>query len=86
VTSLEDALRQISTHLTEVHLPFALVGGLAVSVHSEPRFTRDADLAVAVTSDAEAEALVRDLRSRGYGIEAIVEQRSLRKVKGQERR
>ena len=51
----------------------ALVGGLAVSAHTGPPFTRDADLAVAVTSDAEAEALVRDLRARGYEIEAIVE-------------
>jgi hypothetical protein len=47
VTSLEDALRRISTHLTEVHVPFALVGGLAVSAHTEPRFSRDADPAVA---------------------------------------
>jgi hypothetical protein len=74
VTSLEEALRQISTHLTEAHVPFALVGGLAVSARTEPRFTRDADLAVAVASDAEAEALVRELRARGYGIDAIVEQ------------
>jgi hypothetical protein len=37
---------------------FALVGGLAVSVRAEVRFTRDVDLAVAVSSDAEAESLV----------------------------
>lgn len=41
---------------------------------TEPRFTRDADLAVAVASDAEAEALIHSLRARHYGIEAIVEQ------------
>jgi hypothetical protein len=35
------------TDLTEVDVPFALVGGLAVSAHTEPRSTRDADLAVA---------------------------------------
>jgi hypothetical protein len=39
----------------------ALVGGLAVSARTEPRFTRDADLAVAVASDAEAESLIRAL-------------------------
>lgn len=52
----------------------ALVGGLAVSVRTQPRFTRDADLAVAVTSDTEAEALIRELRTRNYRVEAIVEQ------------
>ena len=74
MTSLEAALRRIHTDLTEAHAPFALVGGLAVSARTEPRFTRDADLAVAMASDAEAEALIHTLRVRRYGIEAIVEQ------------
>jgi len=34
---------------------------LAVSVRTEPRLTRDADLAVLVADDRDAEALVRDL-------------------------
>jgi len=62
VTALETALRQICCDLTEAHASFALVGGLAVSARTEPRFTRDADIAVAVASDAEAEGLTRDLR------------------------
>lgn len=73
MTSLEQALRQITTHLTDDHVPFVLVGGLAVFARTEPRFTRDADLAVAVASHWR-EALIRDLRVRGYGVEAIVEQ------------
>jgi DNA-binding TFAR19-related protein (PDSD5 family) len=77
VTSLEAALRQIHIDLTENHVSFALVGGLAVSARTEPRFTRDADLAVAVASDAEAEALIHRLRARGYGIEAVVEQQAV---------
>jgi hypothetical protein len=77
VTSLEAALRQIHIDLTEAHVSFALVGGLAVSARTEPRFTRDADLAVALTSDAEAEALIHGLRARGYGIEAVVEQEAV---------
>jgi predicted nucleotidyltransferase len=52
----------------------ALVGGLAVSARAEPRFTRDIDLAVAVTSDDEAEAVVRALVAEGHGVAAIVEQ------------
>jgi predicted nucleotidyltransferase len=77
VTSLEAALRQIQTDLTRARVAFALIGGLAVSARTEPRFTRDADLAVAVASDAQAEALIHDLRARGYGIEAIVEQEAV---------
>lgn len=77
MTSLEAALRQIHIDLTEAHVSFALVGGLAVSARTEPRFTRDADLAVALASDAEAEALIHGLRARDYGIEAVVEQEAV---------
>lgn len=56
---------------------FALVGGLAVSVWAEPRLTRDADLAVSVADDAEAEGLVHRLHQRGYRVGALVEQERL---------
>ena len=74
MTSLESALHRIAADLDRSHVNFALVGGLAVSVRTEPRFTRDADFAVAVASDAEAEALIRRLRAGGYEVAAIVEQ------------
>ena len=77
MTSLEATLRHIHADLTEIHALFALVGGLAVSARTEPRFTRDADLVVALASDAEAEALVHALRVRDYGIEAVVEQEAV---------
>jgi hypothetical protein len=77
VTSLDAALRGISAELARARVPFALVGGLAVSVRTEPRFTRDADLAVAVATDGEAESLLHSLRARGYGIEAIIEQEAV---------
>ena len=77
MTSLEAALRKINTDLTRAHVPFALIGGLAVSVRTEPRFTRDADLAVALATDAEAKALIHTLRSRGYRIEAVLEQHAV---------
>lgn len=77
MTSLEAALRQIHTDLTAAHVSFALVGGLAVSARTEPRFTRDADLAVALASDAEAEALIHGLRGRDYRVEAVVEQQAV---------
>jgi hypothetical protein len=50
------------------------VGGLAVSARTEPRLTRDADLAVLVADDRDAEALVRDLQARGWRVVAAIEQ------------
>lgn len=77
MTALEAALRQICADLTHNRFSFALVGGLAVSARAEPRFTRDADIAVAVASDAEAERLIRNLRVLGYRIEALIEQEAV---------
>ena len=77
MTSLEATLRKVNLDLTEARVSFALVGGLAVSVRTEPRFTRDADLAVAMPTDAEAEALIHDLQLRDYHVEAVVEQEAV---------
>ena len=76
-TSLEGVLRRIDADLTRARVSFALIGGLAVSARTEPRFTRDADLAVAVANDAQAEALVRGLRTQDYRIESVVEQNAV---------
>lgn len=53
---------------------FAIVGGLAVGIRTEPRFTRDADIAVSVVGDTETEEIVLDLVSRGYKTVASLEQ------------
>jgi len=74
VSRLERALGQAARTLDALGAGWALVGGLAVSVRTEPRFTRDIDIAVSVADDAEAEALVRDHRTRGYEVVALVEQ------------
>jgi predicted nucleotidyltransferase len=74
VNALEQSLHSIVGHLRRLDRRFALVGGLAVSARAEPRLTRDADLAVAVTDDQDAEGLVLDLRSAGYEVAASVEQ------------
>lgn len=65
-----------ATHdaLARASVRSALVGGLAVSVRTEPRFTRDVDLAVAVSDDREAEAVVRHLIDASYRVLAVVEQ------------
>lgn len=71
---LQEALRQVVMHLNDEGVEVALLGGLAVSVWTEPRFTRDVDLAVAVGSDAEAERVIHGLQQRGYRVLATVEQ------------
>ena len=74
MTSLESVLHRIAADLTRSNVDFALIGGLAVSVRTEPRFTRDVDLVdlrallrAATTEDVtrarEALALIAD---RGY--------------------
>jgi hypothetical protein len=75
VTPLAEALARIATDLRLLSRPWALVGGLAVSAHAAPaRLTRDVDVAIAVSGDPEAEALIRDLQGRGYGTESMLEQ------------
>lgn len=74
---LLDALAAAMRTLEALEARAALLGGLAVSVWSEPRFTRDADLAVAVASDAEAERLIHSLRAEGYALLTIVEQKAV---------
>ncbi len=74
MTPLGTALSRIAEDLTESESRFALIGALAVSARTEPRFTRDADVAVVVGSDGEAERLVFSLRKIGYTVDALVEQ------------
>lgn len=73
-TRLHAALRRIASDLAQSGAAYALVGGLAVSARTEPRFTKDVDIAIGVRADREAEGLMEFLRNRGYRIEAIVEQ------------
>jgi hypothetical protein len=73
VSRLESVLRRLARDLEDLGARWALVGALAVSVRTEPRFTRDVDLAVATAGDPEAERLARDLQARGYRVQALVE-------------
>jgi hypothetical protein len=74
VSRLTAALQLVTSHLASLDRQWALVGGLAVSARSEPRFTRDIDVAVAVANDADAESLVHALVARGYRMFASLEQ------------
>lgn len=77
---LEGLLLQISKQLEARHQGWALIGGLAVSVRSEPRFTRDLDIAVAVAEDSAAEALVHALIAAGFRAVATIEQEATHRL------
>lgn len=59
---------------------FAVVGGLAVSARTEPRFTRDLDLAIAVENDAEAESVVFGLQGGGFTVVATIEHATMHRL------
>ena len=77
MSRLETALRAIASELDRLGRSWAVVGGLAVSARTEPRFTRDIDLALAVADDADAEELVRALLASGYRVLASLEQEAV---------
>jgi hypothetical protein len=58
MSTVEEQLRKAASDMTKIGAKFAVVGGLAVSARAEPRMTRDADLAIAVNSDQEAEQVI----------------------------
>jgi hypothetical protein len=74
LTRVEKALAAVVADLADLGRRWALVGGFAVAARAEPRFTRDADLVVAVADDRDAEHLVHTLQARGHRILATVEQ------------
>jgi predicted nucleotidyltransferase len=74
MTAIADTFVRINTDLRRMKVEWALVGGLAVSTRSTPRFTADIDIAVSVQTDEDAETLVRDLASQGYRLFATVDQ------------
>jgi Nucleotidyl transferase AbiEii toxin, Type IV TA system len=74
VNRVESALRAVAVDLSELGLPWAVVGGFAVSARTEPRFTRDIDVAVAVVDDDGAESVARRLGAHGYRVVMLSEQ------------
>ena len=82
MASAESALRTSVADLNAVKAPWALIGGLAVSARTVPRFTKDLDFAIAVASDDEAEEVVHRLRSRGYYPVEVLEQDYVERLSG----
>src|SRR5262245_22251881 len=67
VSRAEAALRRIVADLHGLGRRFVLVGGLPVSAQAEPRFTRDADLAVLVGGCVIAQPHHRRASAGGSG-------------------
>lgn len=78
--SPEAVLGDIAARLAQLGRPFALVGGLAVSLRAEVRFTRDVDLAITAADDADVEQLVHTLGDVGYFPVATVEHLERRRL------
>ncbi len=74
MSALENLFHAVIDQFALLEQPWALVGGLAVSVRTEPRFTRDLDIAIAVEDDQSAEEIVYRLLKSGYRFHASVEQ------------
>jgi hypothetical protein len=51
MTDLEEALVELAGALEACNLPYALIGGLAVSLSGEPRATLDIDVSVWTAPD-----------------------------------
>ena len=79
---VESALRRAVADLDALKVRWALIGGLAVSVRSVPRFTKDLDFAIAVANDSEAEDVVHQLRGCGYQPVEVLEQEYVERLSG----
>jgi len=70
---LEQYVKIVTQHLRGIGAEFALVGGIAVSLRTIERFTKDVDFAISVEEDREAEAIVESLRQAGFRIAMFLE-------------
>jgi predicted nucleotidyltransferase len=80
MTAFEHIVRHAGRVLDSLQRSWALLGGWAVSIRTEPRFTRDVDLAVAVATDDEAQEVVRSFTAAGYQVASLVEQDAAKRL------
>jgi len=59
-------LSAVADDLDDIGRSWALVGGLALGVHARPRATLDADIALVVRDDADADRFAKALQARDY--------------------
>ena len=71
------AAAEVLSALRQENVKGCIVGGLAVSARCDPRFTLDVDIAVVVTTDEHAEALMHTLVGHGLRMLGLVEQEAV---------
>lgn len=77
MTNLFHWLRIAVGALEEADARYALIGGMAVSVHTQPRATHDVDLAVAAEDDLAAQAVCGHLLRCGFRVAAELDHTKL---------
>lgn len=70
---LEAAMRRFPNDLHAAGVRWALVGGFAVSAYAGGRATADIDVAVAAGGDTEVERVVLALKTMGYSVATLME-------------
>ncbi len=73
---LSEIIQKATLDLERFNAKSALVGGLAVSVRTRPRMTKDVDFSVAVQGDGEAEQLLRNFLTAGYRLGPLLEHKT----------
>lgn len=77
MSGLAAVIGRLAADLETIGRRWCVIGGLAVSARTEPRFTRDVDVAVAVPGDPDAESVVHRLIQRGYRTLGVIEQQAV---------
>ncbi len=75
-------LLQLNADLRKLKADWAIIGGFAVSILTEPRTTLDVDVAISAASDRDAETLIRNLTHLGYSVDRILEQDAVGRLAG----
>ena len=73
-------LIEVGNWLKQEKYKFALVGGLAVSFRTIERNTKDVDFVLMVSSDHDAEKVVRGFQGLGYSPTAVLESKSKKRL------
>lgn len=77
---LGKAIASVVAWLNDNRIKYALVGGLAVSFRAVERATKDIDIAIATTDDAEAEKLVLAFQSLGFHPATLLENKRQKRI------
>lgn len=57
MTYVAGEIWEVHTILTDLHLPYVIIGGAAVQIWGEPRFTKDLDLTILAPIEAFSETI-----------------------------